>query len=233
MKSVPAESAIREALTNAPDLGPLTSNISAINVVRVPDEWWNGNRRIVMVGQETGGETRTLQSMVDAKDGVADVAESYETFDFAENTSKRKSPFWRAHRRLADDLEDGAYRRVMWTNIVEVQSLSEAGSGIHRLPVQHRSTVIDWQAPIVREEFENMAPLAAVFFTGPNYDWILQKVFPGVVLAPIESTARPVRTLARVEHPLLPKDSFRTYHPASLQRQKIWGVLDDLVRLLR
>ncbi|MBZ9801098.1 hypothetical protein [Mesorhizobium sp. ES1-6] len=230
---IPAEDAIRTALATAHEFGELTSSISAINSVRVPDEWWTGTRRILMIGQETGGETRTLQWMIDATDGIADVVESYETFDFAENTSVRNSPFWRAHRLLASELEDGVYRKVMWTNLVEVQSLNGVGGGIHNVPEPYRSKVIEWQAPVVKAEFKNLAPQAAIFFTGPVYDWILETVFPGVRLAAIESTGHPVRTLARLSHPQLPERSFRTYHPGFLQRQKMWNVVDDVIGLLK
>lgn len=234
MRKIPAAEAIRYAMADAErQLGALISSISAINTVRVPDEWWTGNNKILMVGQETGGEDRTLKSMVEAEDGLADIVESYETFDFAENTRQRFSPFWRAHRFLANEFESGIYRRVMWTNLVEVQSLLSLGSSILTQPDHHRQAIIDWQAPIVRAEFEHMSPSAAVFFTGPNYDAIIERVFPGAKFFPVESTGRSTRVFARVEHPLLPAKSIRTYHPRALQQQKLWGILDQVAGFIR
>lgn len=64
-----------------------------------------------------------------------------------------------------------------------------------------------------------------MFFTGPYYDWILKSIFPGIEFEPVEGQ----RFLAKIRHPKLPDQSYRTYHPAYLNRAGLW----EQIRFLR
>lgn len=229
---IPAYDEITAALTAANSLGDAVHQVSAIAAVRIPEEWARSQRRVLMLGQETGALEFSLEEMRDKADGIEEIASSYQWFDFAEGKAQRSSPFWRAHRRLAHDLEGDQYRAVMWSNLVKVQSALETGSGIHQVDSAKLGDVVDWQADVVRAEIRDISPDGIALFTGPNYDWIIQRVFPGAKLRALEGSSASVRAIAQVSHPDLPKKTVRTYHPAYMQRSGQMGLLDEVVRFL-
>jgi hypothetical protein len=229
---IPAYDEIRTALTRANSLGDAIHQVSAIGAIRISKEWSTSSKRVLMLGQETGALDFSLEEMRDKPDGIEEVALSYDWFDFAENKAQRSSPFWRAHRRLAHELENDQYRAVMWSNLVKVQSALETGSGIHQVDAALIGDVIDWQADVVRAEIRDISPDGIVLFTGPNYDWILQRVFLGAELKALKGSSGSVRAIAQVVHPSLPRKTVRTYHPAYMQRSGQMELLDDVVRFL-
>jgi hypothetical protein len=80
---------------------------------------------------------------------------------------------------------------------------------------------------LLQAEIEITKPSVVVFFTGPSYDHRLASTFPGL------SFETSSRRLSRVFHPLLPRHSYRTYHPNYLRRSKSnWTVLDEIKDLV-
>lgn len=231
-QSILAADEIQLALAGAKlALGDLIDDVSGVGVVRVPLEWTGSTHQLLIVGQETGGMENQLREMIDDPALVDYIASTYAGFDFAEGTKVRYSPFWRAHRALSEKLEAGEYRRVMWTNLVKVQSRRDHRTSILALGPDDTRRVVEWQAPIVRRELAELAPGAVVFFTGPNYDDLLRIVFPDVRLEACLDGV-PVRTLARVQSALLPRNTFRTYHPGFLNRNSQFSLIDQIAELI-
>ena len=233
IKNIAAYDAIKAALEDLSSLGEAASQISAIGAIGITDEWSTSQKKVLMLGQETGGLDHSLAEMRTDPLGIEKVAASFKWFDFAEGKEQRNSPFWRAHRRLVAELGESSYRQVMWSNLVKVQSALAQGSSILHIAPEYLQAVIDWQAPVIRQEIAEIAPKGLILFTGPRYDWILRRVFPGAELIPLEGSAYPVRTIARVVHPDLPTNTIRTYHPTFIQRSKQHSILDEVVAVLR
>ena len=72
-------------------------------------------------------------------------------------------------------------------------------------------------------------PHICIFFTGPNYDSILAGTVRNCEF--IACNGYSVRQLAKLAHSALPAESYRTYHPHSLNRQKLWDYIEAM-RLL-
>ena len=65
------------------------------------------------------------------------------------------------------------------------------------------------------DEIKIVDPKVCLFFTGPDFDTRIKKIFEGIEFKAIEDWN--VKQFCRLKHPLLPKDSYRSYHPKSLR----------------
>jgi hypothetical protein len=77
---------------------------------------------------------------------------------------------------------------------------------------------------LLAEEISILNPEVCVFFTGPNFDARIRSLFDGVSYSAIGDWK--LRQLCRLEHPRLPRNTFRTYHPNSMRWQRL---IDPLV----
>ena len=119
-------------------------------------------------------------------------------------------PFWTSFRAV-EDWPAG----VMYTNICKVDW--EGGSFIRDNKAAGRA-FLDRQRAVVQAELEIIRPDVCLFMTGPNYDWVVDTQFPGVLSEVRADASISARELAWLSHPLLPANSLRSYHPAYLVR---------------
>lgn len=208
-------------------------------LLSAPVTYAKARRRIVVFGQETYGWdwTRDLRvrfpnyqvdypylnvcSMKDFlsnHDSVEALCWGYREFDFAKNQPVTwRSPFWRAFREIQSWSDVG----LIWNNLSRVDY---QGRSILTAPRDLQTRLSEYQRELVAKELAILQPHVCLFLTGPNYDKLLAAVFPD---AEIQKFAEdiPLRELARVEHSLLPANSFRTYHPGYLSRSGHWDFL--------
>lgn len=228
-----ASAAIRRMLTNAGSLTPgLRSRLSAPFVVRVPESWRSARFRLAIYGQETNGWFDDLVNCTDDPTQIDRIADTYSDFDFAENYPKsRRSPFWRAHRQLAAELEGNDFRKILWLNLVKVEALvgdAQSGSMWDNLSYTEIDEVSLWQKQAFLMELEEARARSSVFFTGPRYDLYLKNMLDGVRYIPVEGYG--TSALCRLSHPRLPANSFRTYHPSYLARSGQWALVTTIAR---
>ncbi|MDE3110351.1 MAG: hypothetical protein KGL02_10470, partial [Acidobacteriota bacterium] len=142
------------------------------------------------------------------------------------------SAFWRAFRYLTEKHSFAA----LWTNLfrcsVEIRgSPGKFGSVIKNTTKTEQELLLASQRGLLSKEFRFLRPDGAVFFTGPNYDFVLLKEFPDARLEPVKRWTE--RQFSRVRSAELPEKSFRIYHPSYLNRDRHrWGWLEDLATLL-
>ena len=67
-------------------------------------------------------------------------------------------------------------------------------------------------------EIEALRPNAVIAMCGPKYDEVLDREFPEMERQPVGNA--PLRDVARLVHPALPRTSFRTHHPRTLEIAK-------------
>lgn len=194
-------------------LPPLPANVSAPLLIRVPASYESNPRKLMIVGQQTFGWGSPEHSGT-----VEKLMEGYSEFDLA--VSYRPSPFWTAAYELHSALNPEAPPRTfLWSNLVKVDqdrrrpdpAIEDAVARIDLLPM----------------EIELTRPDVVVFFTGPSYDLRLASTFAGVRFTEIAIG------ITNLMHPILPANSFRTYHPGYLRRSGKWGILSELVDLAR
>ena len=140
--------------------------------------------------------------------------EWYRSFNLGEKY--RSTPFWIAADHVFRSLNPAADSRAfVWSNLVKMDL------GRSRVTPEVEERVAAFR--LLQRDSSEFTPQVIVFFTGPRYDKRLETSFPGARL----EAAGPL--LARVVHPDLPLQTYRTYHPRYLRMSRHWDVLDDLI----
>jgi hypothetical protein len=101
---------------------------------------------------------------------------------------------------------------------------------IHGSTAEELDAILSLQRGLLTAEIRVLKPTAVIFFTGPDYDVALRDEFPELSMRPLFD--RTEREFARLSHPELPSETFRTYHPNFLRRRKKWEWLDDICGLV-
>lgn len=177
--------------------------------------------KILIVGQEAGWSDAKI-----VLDNVSDLIRSYEDFKMANNFPQHNSPFWRATKLIINmlspdsEVKDGLVN-YLWTN---VSKYSDDGDPI---PFESQIEIIRL-CNLLPDEVEILMPDLIIFFSGPNYDSMLQEQFGKELTFERVFEHIPEKEIAHLKHPLLfPKiHAIRTYHPNSLQRMNKWFYLD-------
>lgn len=182
--------AINKCMKKYPGLsGPIVMDIS--------DAYFSSSTKLMIVGQQTYGWPRG---------GLDALLRAYRDFNFGEEWYQ--SPFWNMTSQIADILGISRYS-IAWTNLVKCDYKQNR-------PAKSIEEEIRNAFPVLQEEISILAPHIVIFFTGPNYDNSLEKSLPGTIFRTIRYFDQ--RLLERVSHPILPKNSMRTYHPNYLRR---------------
>lgn len=111
---------------------------------------------------------------------------------------------------------------MLWTNLVKF--VASDGSSILSKP--YAEDALKLQVDILTTELKIANPDVCLFVTGPDYDRVLERYYPGLRFEPLNL---PLRQFAKLFHPHLPRHSYRTYHPKALRLQKVW---DEVLRIL-
>lgn len=182
---------------------PTLKKLSHPLLLRIPASYWSQPRRLMIVGQQTYGWDDK------AAHGIDDLLALYERFQFGKHY--RKTPFWNVTTKAA--ARHGVDRlSLAWTNLFRC----DEGGGRPRGEVAKQLLCM---CSIVRSEVHILKPNIVLFFTGPNYDRVLDYAFPDRELEVVPEFS--VRQLARVVHPELPSMAYRTYHPQYLRRSRL------------
>lgn len=171
--------------------------------------------RWMYVGQETLGWT-TLTTPADVEQLMKDHAD----FNLAKGYSGAGSPFWSFAHTLDSELNSqGPARSFIWSNIARIGWAKDPG----RVPDEYLDF---WSRHrLLAKEVQLLVPQLVLFVTGPDYDDLLKREFPGIDL-PMLSFAEPI---SRTSHPELPALSFTSYHPAFLRRHGLEKSVRDFV----
>jgi hypothetical protein len=162
-------------------------------------EFKQSKHKLLIVGQETNGWLGGFSG-----DSEADLDHNrhvYEQFNFGENYRNLFFPY---ARTIATRLT--GHNVWMWSNLFKFGKASGRGypsDKINELELNYFN--------VFREEIRILNPTCVVFMTGPNYDSTLQQRIPDASFAPLENFS--LRQLAKVASTLLPKTSYRIYHP--------------------
>jgi hypothetical protein len=195
--------------------------------LRGPDLIWvspayvKATPRIVLIGQQQDGWSYSYREFMINWTIERAVAE-YRDFNFGERYNA--SPFWQFYNRLrrgvyGDESERGV---IAWVNLVKFVTVERDSV----IGTRFEDRALTLQDGIFAKEINILRPDVCIFATGPSYNRIIQRYFPGALF---EDSGLGTRVLAIVKHELLPKRSFRTYHPKALRLKKHWeAVLEQL-----
>lgn len=187
----------------------MNQELSAPLFVSVPEKYPSLKTKLMVVGQQTwdwgieNGRRKDLGS-----NPIKTLMEWAHGFP---NHYKR-SPFFQAASKLCRMLNgDDPEAVFLWSNLVRVDQHNKRPS------TEIEEEMADLK--LLEEEIKITNPDVIVFFTGPNYDDTLEKTFPDMVKTLKDNY------LSILDHSLLPKFSFRTYHPGYLRRKRMWNYL--------
>ena len=214
-------------------LGFDPSRYSAPLLVKLPAAYQAAQRRILFCGQETYGwnwmgltetdeatgvtvtvreKAETLADFLAHESTIETLVDGYAQFAFAEHYSGRGSPFWVAFR----EVQGWGLGEMLWVNLSRFDY--EAGSILKSPDLDE---VLGFQGRLFASELAETTPDVMIFATGPNYDHLIERFFPGVTTEPLAGAP----SVVRLRHPALPAHTYRTYHPRGLRMQGRWADL--------
>jgi len=211
-------------------------------LMKLPENWFEYGKRILVVGQETQGwkkEDLNINSFSDFRkmpDSIAKLQDAYVHFRFAKSkANRRNSPFWRAFREIRERCDSNSCSEefetnVLWTNLYKCDN--DKKSWYSKNSARARQSVEKALQGVLLKEIDVLKPTGIIFFTGPRYDDYLNRSLNGnVSISPMDDRFPP-RQLAKLCVNGLSILAFRTYHPNYLLRSKNWHVIDLIIKEL-
>lgn len=176
-------------------------------LMHVFSEYVKAKVKILFVGQETFGWGGKLNDS--DKLNTSSLTELYKKFKFAIDSKKRNSPFWRFLHDFNNKMNpNGNEGGFLWTNL----SKTDHNKTTPKKELQCKAIS---GYLLLREELKIIKPDIVIFLTSWKYDNMLREIFPNVEFDIIKP-----RFLTQLKHNDLPILTFRTYHPAYLNRSK-------------
>jgi hypothetical protein len=173
------------------------------------DKYENADVRIMIYGQETNGWDAFGES-------TKDLIKKYEDC-FNGGNPRWNTSFWKTTKELIKSLKEknpNTKIEYLWNNIDKIGKYEEKGF------VPHYNTFNEkifrpYFHPVLRQELAILQPNYIIFFTGPDYDSVIDDVFS----IPRRSSLKgaPCRELCEIDIPNIRK-AYRTYHPGYLRR---------------
>lgn len=112
----------------------------------------------------------------------------------------------------------------VWAEIRKFSYYKKVGSKSRapRIPLNAEvQNLIDRELNILEDEIKIINPDIVLFLTGPNYDDYIKTQLRGVKFHKLENFDYEKKQFARVEHEVLPKKSFRIYHPNAFRQGSV------------
>ena len=184
------------------------------------DEYEKSQIKILFIGKECNGWIGYMSDKIDKP------IEDYKKFKLSKNGNR--TVFWqyiyRINAALNPDQKDG--NNFLWTNVSKF--CTHKGHGLDW--DIHLSTVDKFNC--LKDEIVITKPDIVIFLSGPDYDGKINIQFNNEVeFKPFKE--QHIRETAILEHPVLPKHSYRIYHPNYLQRSKKSFLLEELIEHLK
>ena len=202
-------------------------SLSAPFLLSETAEYKTAPKKLLYIGQETHGWGE-FSKYSKSPSGAKILQEEYEKFDFAEGHSAKNSPFWRFHRALADRLGQH-YRTILWANLIKVDRKNAQTGSASILWQDYSSFILSKQRGMLSNEIKALKPDGIIFVTGHNYDQVIIREFPDLVFRKIHKDFE-IHQFAALD---LFGDgtlvAFRTYHPAYLQRSRLFDPVLEIL----
>jgi len=174
----------------------------------------NQKIKLLIVGQETAGWSYYVQQ-------VDEQMKFYEDFNLG--SEYYSSPFWNITRKVERALGNEEYS-CAWTNI----SKFDLDGGRSHGEFEQKISEID---SILIDEIEILSPKICLFFTGPSFDKRLENIFKGIKFVDLPNWKG--RQFSKLVHPLIPENTYRSYHPNFLRRSKLEDQFIDFVASIK
>ncbi len=216
--NVDLKSRYRTALTNSAKT-PDTSDefFAGPDLISLTNAYINSGFKVAFIGKEQLDWGYSYREFHNKENPIESAVKNYECCNYVEKR-KHDSPFWQFFDKInaLAHGKDAPRQTLLWTNLIKFVYRHEkrTESIVH---VAGSEPFLELSKALFHAEMAASKPEACIFTTGPHLDVVLQRYYPGVVFVPLDL---PVRAMARLEHPDLPKHSYRVYHPNYLSRDR-------------
>ena len=178
----------------------------AINSNVVRGNYFNSDMKILFVGKENNGwfglnerEKSGINNISNKDEYLHGLLDLYNRFNLGENY---RTPIFSYMDILIDKLRDKKINTgILWSNLLRIDCGNDLKDEIFGID----------NNVILRKEIELLKPDVVLFVTGPNYDKYLGDTFSNIRKIHFENKS--IKEFCILEHEILPKKSFRIYHP--------------------
>lgn len=194
-------------------------------LLAIPPDYFKADYRVMIFGKETNG----WEGSFPHEKGIEHLLDIYRKFCIG----KHGGYFWNGALQLNKALSEklktsGKTMSVIWNNLIKV------GKEDKGTPCED---ILKWEDnwfDVVLFEVRELKPNIVIFFSGPDYDKYINKIFNtnDDLFEGINKWDK--RKLARVKSPELPSESIRAYHPNHFLRnpKKFCKYLDEIVEAI-
>ena len=183
-------------------------------LIRSPSEYENSKRRVIIVGQENNGWIGPYQNFLlgNNDEMIHASLEEYQKFELEKSHA---TTFFQTFAEIRYELngESAARKSVLWSNLLKFNQ----GRDPQMIRSDHLNDALAVQGETFQREIEIFEPEIIIFLTGPYYDEIIDRFYPG--LKSHQFGNHSMNTVARLDHKDLPDNTYRTYHPNYLRIQ--------------
>ena len=191
----------------------MTQEVDGPFLIKSRMEYEQSPLKLVIIGQENDGWIGPYKEFLETKT----LAEAIQLYDDFELERSHNTTFFRYFAEIRNNISPSALpnrREALWLNLFKFNQ----GMSPQMIESNYREQVLQLQGDVFQKEIALLKPQVVVFLTGPYYDPIIRRFYPGMQIASVEE--RPTNQLARIVHDQLPDACFRTYHPSYLNRSR-------------
>ncbi len=200
-------------------------------LLKVNEEQYDkADLKIMVFGQETNSWEHKICSTVTPINQSLEIVEATTCgfMDYYQEFLEKwgiNSPFWYSLKKikgiLSASLPDKTIE-IVWNNIYKIgnkgKSANRPSKSIRDFENEHFN--------VIQAEVDILKPNVILFFTGPNYENRVKKIFPIISSAPLISNIKEKElSKYQLENCIL---AYRTYHPNHLQLNKKWGYVEAI-----
>jgi len=191
--------------------------------LNVSTEYFAADYKIMVFGQETND----WEGIFPHPKKTNHLLDIYHKFYNNGSCFSYSGSFWNGVSQLKSALrkkfgQSDQVQSILWNNVIKIGKANGKGTPSNEI-LKWQDTWFD----IVLLEVCLLRPDIIVFFTGPNYDVFLSRIFSDLSFENLNG--RDSRELARVKSHFLPRNTIRTYHPGFLWRNKFYSYLDEIL----
>ena len=194
--------------------------LSAPFLLNVERSYFEAPVRVMYVGQETRGWESKLDTILVSPEAVPRLLARYQR-GMQDSWS---GPFLRTLKLLTRELGRGGPGSVVWTNLQKMDV--DRGPNRSRNARGYSNALDEFSRKLFRFEVELLRPHVLIFGTGPHYDKLIQRCFPG------RQESRVVVPRAQWHFTVDSIRCYRTWHPRTVPRKNWPHTLAEYYRAI-
>lgn len=196
------------------------------------EEYAKARYKILIIGKQTDGWTWEENREIDIKVLIEKTLKLYKDYQNGHNESGRM--FWRAFSKIVSALNgEHNYLSAIWGNLWKYDQFNYVEDKVIGPSGGFREALLS-QLNILEKEIEICKPDAVIFFTSNHLDRDLCRQLKDISHKAFNDEYA-VEEFSRCAHPVLPRKSYRTYHPdyllhwRSKENGERYGKILDLI----